>query len=67
MRLTPIESPKSPMLRLFSRLVRRQFGKDLTPYQVIFARIPRALPSQFGIYWGLTGQYGLEPELVFLL
>ena len=67
MRLTAIESPKSLMLRLFSRLVRRQFGKDLTPYKVIFARIPRALPSQFGIYWGLTGKYDLEPGLVFLL
>jgi AhpD family alkylhydroperoxidase len=55
------------MLRILSRLMRRQFGKDLTPYQVIFARIPRALPSQLGIYWGLTGRYGLEPALQLLL
>jgi len=55
------------MLRVLSRLLRRQFGKDLTPYKVIFARIPRALPSQLGIYWGLTGRYGIEPALQFLL
>jgi AhpD family alkylhydroperoxidase len=55
------------MLRLLSRLLRRQFGKDLTPYKVIFARIPRALPAQLGIGWGLTGRYGLEPGLQLML
>jgi AhpD family alkylhydroperoxidase len=67
MRVTPIDSPKSRLLRVLSRLLRRQFGKDLTPYKVIFARLPRAIWAQLGIYWGLSGRLGLEPELQFLL
>src|SRR5262245_12321211 len=67
MRLTPIESPRGLVLRLLSRLFRRQFGKDLTPYKVICARLPRAIPTQLAIYWGISGGLGIEPGLQLLL
>ena len=67
MRITPIESPKNPFLRLMYWAMSRQFGKAITPAKVIFARLPRAIAAQLGIYWALAGKYGIEPELQHLL
>ena len=67
MRLLPIESPRNPLLRLSYWAIRRQFGKAITPFKVIFARQPRALAAQFGIYFGLAKTMGLDPGLRFLV
>jgi len=48
-------------------LMSRQFGKAITPAKVIFARMPRAIAAQLGIYWGLAGKHGIEPGLQLLL
>jgi AhpD family alkylhydroperoxidase len=68
MRIQPIEST-NPVLRLVSWMMRRQFGRSITPVNVIFTRLPRALLAQLGIYAGLgTGKsLPIDPELQLLL
>lgn len=63
MRITPIESPRGVLLRLLNWAFRRQFGRGLTPYDVVFARLPRTVWAQLGIYRGLAGldvDHGLQ-------
>jgi len=67
MRLTPIERPRNPIVRLLYAATRRQFGRALTPFKVIFARLPGAIGAQLGIYAGLARGLGIEPELQLLL
>jgi hypothetical protein len=66
MRITPIHS-RNPFLRIANSAISRVFGKPITPFQVVFARLPRAIAAQLGIYWGLAGKHGVEPELQLLL
>lgn len=67
MRIPPIESPRNPLMRLMYRAMSRQFGKPITPLKVIFARLPRTILAQLGIYWGLTGRLGLDHGLQLLV
>jgi AhpD family alkylhydroperoxidase len=67
MRITPIEKPRGLLLRLFLVFVRWQFGKALTPYKVVFARMPGALWAQLGIYWGLERGVRIDDSLKFLI
>ena len=67
MRLTPIEHPRNPFVRLMYAATRRQFGRAITPLKVIFARLPRTIGAQLGIYAGLAKGLGIEPELQLLL
>lgn len=67
MRLTPIEKPRHLLVRLLYWATRRQFGKTITPFKVLFARLPQAVWSQLGIYWGLGRPLPIEPELMLLL
>ncbi|HEV7731746.1 MAG TPA: carboxymuconolactone decarboxylase family protein [Candidatus Binatia bacterium] len=67
MRLTAIESPRNPILRALYRLTQRQFGRTMTPFKVIFARLPWAIPGQLGIYVGLGKRLPLDPALQLLL
>jgi AhpD family alkylhydroperoxidase len=67
MRIQPIESPRNPVLRLMYRVMNRRFGKPITPFKVIFARLPRAVAAQLGIYWGLSGRHGIDPALQLLM
>src|SRR5262249_57162402 len=53
--------------RLVSGAMNRQFGKPITPVKVIFARLPRAVAAQLGIYFGLSGKHGVDPALQLLL
>lgn len=66
MRITPLAS-RNPFLRLLNRAMARSFGKPITPFQVIFARLPRAIAAQLGIYIGLAGRKKIEPELQLLV
>ena len=56
--LTPIERPRSLMLRLVYSMSRRQFGKVMTPLKVFVARMPLA----FGRFTGKIGQ--LDKKLI---
>ncbi len=67
MRIEPIERPRNPLLQLMYRIMGRQFGKPITPFKVIFARLPRAVAAQLGIYWTMAGKHGIDPALHLLL
>jgi AhpD family alkylhydroperoxidase len=67
MRIAPIEAPKGLLMRLSYWLLRRQLGKTITPWKVIFARLPGAIPSQLGIYWGLERGVRLDHDLALML
>src|SRR5262245_29040151 len=67
MRITPIETPGTPLLRFTYWMIRRRLGKIITPWKVIFARPPRAVPTQLAIYWGLEKGLPLDPDLQLLL
>lgn len=67
MRIEPIETPKGLLMRLSYWLLHRRLGKTITPWKVIFARLPAAIPSQLGIYWGLERGVGLDRDLALML
>ena len=68
MRLTPIENPTNPVVKLMYWAMKRQFGRAITPAKVIFSRFPKAIAGQLGIYYGLSGKPGgVEPGLQLLL
>ena len=67
MRIAPIETPSGLFMRLSYWLLRRQLGKTITPWKVIFARLPGAIPAQLGIYWGLERGVRLDHDLQLLL
>lgn len=67
MRIPPIESAGGLFTRLATRVMQRQFGKALTPWKVIFRRLPHALPAQLGVYWGLEKGLPIDRELQLLL
>src|SRR5262249_33044712 len=67
MRIEPIEAPKGLLMRLSYRLLRQRLGKTITPWKVIFARLPAAIPSQLGIYWGLERGVRLDRDLPLVL
>jgi len=67
MRIAPIETPKGPLQHLSYWLLRRRLGKTITPWKVIFARLPGAIPAQLGIYWGLERGLRFDPDLQLLL
>jgi AhpD family alkylhydroperoxidase len=54
-------------MRLAYRVMKRQFGRAITPMKVIFARFPWALPGQLGIYAGLGKKLPIDPALQLLL
>jgi AhpD family alkylhydroperoxidase len=67
MRIEPIETPKGLLMRLSYWLLHQRLGKTITPWKVIFARLPAAIPSQLGIYWGLERGVGLDRDLALML
>ena len=67
MRLAPVDKPRGLLVRLFLWAVRRQFGKSLTPYGVVFARMPGTVWAQLGIYWGLARALTIPEPLRFLV
>lgn len=65
--LTPIEKPKGLVKKLVYSMLRRQFGKVLTPIKVYSVR----LPNDFGMFYGkiatLDKKLQLPRETVFLI
>jgi alkylhydroperoxidase family enzyme len=65
--LTPIENPKSLMMKIAFFFTHRQFGKVITPLKVHSAR----LPSAFGLFYtkvhSLDKKLQLSPELALLI
>jgi AhpD family alkylhydroperoxidase len=66
MRLTPVERPSNPLMRLAYRLSTRRFGKVLMPLKVMYARKPRLLLLAGQIQRVAEG-LSLEPSLRMLV
>lgn len=67
MRLDPIEKPKSLFLRLMFMVLRRRFGRVISPWSVLFARAPHLAPSMIGIYWSMERSFSVSQELQLLV
>ena len=67
MRLEPIEKPKGLKMRLAYWMMRRQFGKVMTPMKVIVARMPEALRLSYEITKFEMKGIRLDPEIHFMV
>ncbi len=65
--LTPIEKPRSLMLRFIYSMSRRQFGKVMTPLKVFVARMPLAFGQFVGKIGQLDKKLTLPQETVLLI
>lgn len=65
--LTPIERPRSLMLRLVYWLSRRQYGKVVTPLKVVMPRMPLAFPRFYGKIGELDKKLLLNRETALLI
>jgi len=65
--LPPIEDPQAPMMKLVYAMVRRQFGKVLTPLKVHSARLPLAFGQFYGTVSKLDRKLKLPAETVMLV
>jgi len=63
MRFKPIEKPSSWLLRMAYAMSRRQFGKVITPLNVIYARLPHSLWLGRAVQKFLTTPGPLDPGL----
>lgn len=65
--LAPIENPAGVMMKLVYALVRRQFGKVLTPLKVHSARMPLAFARFYAKIGALDKKLRLPPQTVMLI
>jgi alkylhydroperoxidase family enzyme len=65
--LPPIEKPKGLIKKLVYSMMRRQFGKALTPVKVYSARLPNAFGMFYGKIATLDKKLQLPRETVFLI
>ncbi len=67
MRLSPIEKPKSLLMRIAYWLSRRQLGEVIAPMKVVYARAPRIARTSFCIVRTLESGLSLDRELALLV
>lgn len=67
MRLTPVDRPRNPLVRLAYWISARQFGKVIMPMKVIYARKPRLLRIAAQIQRTMEGGLSLDPSLRLLV
>jgi len=67
MRLQPIERPRGLMLRLAFWMMRRKFGKVITPMKVVTARVPKSGRASYEISKVMEHGFSLDKDLQFLL
>src|SRR5205814_7658826 len=65
--LSPVEKPKSLMMKLAYYFTRRQFGKVLTPLKVHSARLPLAFGLLYTKIGKLDKKLVLPPETALLI
>lgn len=65
--LPPIENPQSPMMRMVYSMVRRRFGRVLTPLKVHSARLPLAFGQFYNTVGKLDKKLTLPRETVMLV
>lgn len=67
MRLEPIERPRGFMMALTFWMIRRKFGKVITPMKVVTARVPKSLGVSYEIGKMLENGFSIDKELQHLL
>lgn len=67
MRLEPVEKPQGMMLRMAYWMMRRRFGKVITPLKVVQARVPSSLRATYEISKMMQKGFSLNRDLQFLL
>jgi len=67
MRLNPIEQPRGLMMTLVFWMIRRKFGKVITPMKVVTARVPKSMGVTYEISKMMENGFSLDKELQFLL
>ena len=67
MRLQPIERPRGIMMRFAFWMIRRKFGKVITPMKVVTARVPKSMRVTYEISKMMEHGFSLDNELQFLL
>jgi alkylhydroperoxidase family enzyme len=67
MRIQPVERPGGLMMRFASWMMRRKFGKVITPFRVVQARVPSSMRASYEISKMMEHGFSLDKELQFLL
>lgn len=67
MRLTPIESPSSPLLWLAYKLTKRKIGTVIMPLKTIYARKPALLPMLDKITRYQSSPLAIAPSITLLI
>lgn len=67
MRIEPIEEPRSLKMKLAYALCKRRFGKVITPFKVVSARVPAIIPVYQAITKYMTRESRLAPDLLLLI
>jgi alkylhydroperoxidase family enzyme len=65
--IPPIEKPRGLMMKLVYAIIRRQFGKVITPLKVFCARLPISFGQFYGKISGLDKKLLLPAETVMLI
>jgi alkylhydroperoxidase family enzyme len=65
--LPPIKKPRNPLLKLVYFLLRRQFGKVMTPIAVFSARLPTAFMTFYGKVSKLDKKLELPSQTAVLI
>jgi AhpD family alkylhydroperoxidase len=67
MRLQPIEKPRGPMMAFVFWMMKRKFGKVITPMKVVTTRVPKSMGASYEISKMMENGFSLDKELQFLL
>ena len=67
MRLNPVENPRNWKMRLAYALCKRRFGRVITPFKVVQARVPASIPIYQQFTRFMTRESTLEPALKLLI
>lgn len=67
MRLSPIDTPPTLMMRVAYWMSRRRLGKVMTPLTVVYARAPKAMRMGYAISKYTENGVSLDPQLRLLV
>lgn len=67
MRLNPVENPRNWKMKLAYALCKRRFGRVITPFKVVQARVPASIPIYQQFTRFMTRESTLEPGLKLLI
>jgi alkylhydroperoxidase family enzyme len=66
-RLSPIENPKRPLMKLAYWFTKKMFGKVISPLKLIYARLPFSFLNWSRKIQSLEKQLAIPPDLALLI